>query len=54
MKKFADIAPALSNRLAQRREALAKEAEPKDETIVARDNYYIAAVYWATRDVADR
>jgi alpha-beta hydrolase superfamily lysophospholipase len=47
VKKFADIAPALES-LARRREAMAKEAEQEGETFEARDNYYIAAQYWAS------
>jgi alpha-beta hydrolase superfamily lysophospholipase len=47
VKKFADIAPAFES-LARRREAMAKEAEHEGETFEARDNYYIAAQYWAS------
>jgi dienelactone hydrolase len=47
VKKFADIAPAFES-LARRREAMAKEAEQEGETFEARDNYYIAAQYWAS------
>ena len=47
VKKYADIVPAFE-RLARKREAMAIEAEKNEETIPARDNYYIAAVYWAT------
>ena len=47
VKKFADIAPAFEL-LARRREAMAKAAEEDGETFEARDNYYIAAQYWAS------
>jgi transcription elongation factor Elf1 len=47
VKKYADIIPAFE-RLARKREAMAIEAEKNDEKIPARDNYYIAAAYWAT------
>jgi len=47
VKKFADIAPAFES-LARRREAMAKAAEEDGETFEARDNYYIAAQYWAS------
>lgn len=47
VKKYADIEPAFVA-IAKRREALAKEAEANDEKIPARDNYYSAAIYWAT------
>lgn len=47
VKKFADIAPAFAA-LARRREQLAKEAEAAAATIPARDNYFIAAQYWAS------
>jgi hypothetical protein len=48
VKKYADIIPAFE-RLARRREAMAIEFEKNDEMIPARDNYYIAAVYWRHR-----
>jgi dienelactone hydrolase len=47
VKKYADIAPAFEA-LARRREAGAKEAEQEGESFVARDNYFIAAQYWAS------
>ena len=47
VRKYADIVPAFE-RLARKREAMAIEAEKNEEMIPARDNYYIAAVYWAT------
>jgi len=47
VKKYADIEPAFVS-IARRREGMAKEAEQNDEKIPTRNNYYIAAVYWAT------
>ena len=47
VKKFADIAPAFEA-LARRREQRAKEAENAGEKIPTRDNYFIAAQYWAS------
>ena len=47
VKKYADIVPAMEA-LARKREALAMEHEKAEEMIPARDNYYIAAAYWAT------
>ena len=47
VRKYADIVPAFEA-LARRREALAAEFEKNEELIPARDNYYIAAMYWAT------
>ena len=47
VKKYADIAPAFEA-LARRRESKAKEAEQEGESFEARDNYYIAAQYWAS------
>src|ERR1700712_2171922 len=47
VKKYADIVPAMEA-LARRREALAQEHEKAEEIIPARDNYHIAAAYWAT------
>ncbi len=47
VKKYADIAPAFEA-LARRREAKAKEAEQEGDSIEARDNYFIAAQYWAS------
>jgi hypothetical protein len=46
VRKFADITPAFEA-LARRREALAKEHDQNEEKIPARDNYFIAAQYWA-------
>ncbi len=47
VKKYADIVPAFEA-LARRREALAQEYEKNEELLPARENYYIAAVYWGT------
>jgi alpha-beta hydrolase superfamily lysophospholipase len=47
VRKYADIAPAFEA-LARRREAKAKEAEQEGDAIEARDNYFIAANYWAS------
>ena len=47
VRKYADIVPAFEA-MARRREALAAEHEKNEELIPARDNYYIAAAYWAT------
>jgi dienelactone hydrolase len=47
VKKYADIVPAMEA-LARKREAGAKDFESRNELIVARDYYYMAAVYWAT------
>src|SRR6516225_5455931 len=47
VKKYADIAPAFEA-LARIREAKAREAEQDGETLEARDNYFIAAQYWAS------
>jgi dienelactone hydrolase len=47
VKKYADIAPAFEA-LARRREAKAKGAMEDGEQFAARDNYYIAAQYWAS------
>ncbi len=47
VKKYADIAPAFEA-LAKSREARATAAEDEGETIEARDNYFIAAQYWAS------
>ena len=46
VRKYADIVPAFEA-LAQRRETRAREHEKAGERIPARDNYYIAAQYWA-------
>src|ERR1043166_268369 len=45
VKKMADIAPAFEV-VARRREAKAKAAEEAGNAITARDNYFMAAVYW--------
>jgi dienelactone hydrolase len=45
VKKMADIAPAFEA-VARRREAKAKAAEEMGHEITARDNYFMAAVYW--------
>src|ERR1043166_7509720 len=45
VKKMADIAPAFEA-VALRREAKAKAAEEAGSTVTARDNYFMAAVYW--------
>jgi dienelactone hydrolase len=47
VKKYADIVPAFEA-MARRREGLAAEYEKNEELIPARNNYYIAAAYWAT------
>ena len=47
VRKYADIVPAFEQ-MAIRREAKAMEFEKDDALIPARDNYYIAAAYWAT------
>jgi dienelactone hydrolase len=45
VKKMADIGPAFEA-VARRREAKAKAAEESGSQVTARDNYYMAAVYW--------
>jgi alpha-beta hydrolase superfamily lysophospholipase len=45
VKKMADIAPAFEA-VARRREAKAKAAEEAGSMVTARDNYFMAAVYW--------
>ncbi len=45
VKKMADIGPAFEA-TARRREQRARLAEEADETITARDNYFMAAVHW--------
>ena len=45
VKKMADIAPAFEA-VARRREAKAKAAEDAGSPITARDNYFMASVYW--------
>jgi dienelactone hydrolase len=47
VKRLVDIAPAFET-LARKREAAAKAAEQAGDKIAARDNYYIAANYWAS------
>lgn len=47
VQKFADITPAFEA-AARRREARAKAAEESGELITARENYFIAASYWAS------
>ncbi|HXQ52152.1 MAG TPA: CocE/NonD family hydrolase [Stellaceae bacterium] len=46
VKRLVDILPAFEA-MAKKREALAKESEQLGDKIVARDNYFIAANYWA-------
>jgi dienelactone hydrolase len=45
VKKMGDIAPAFEA-VARRREAKAKAAEEAGNEVTARDNYFMAAVYW--------
>ena len=45
VKKMGDIAPAFEA-VARRREAKAKAAEEAGNSVSARDNYFMAAVYW--------
>jgi dienelactone hydrolase len=45
VKKMADIAPAFEA-VARRREAKAKAAEEAGNEVTARDNYFMASVYW--------
>ena len=47
VQKFADIAPAFEA-VARRREAKAIEADKAGDTTGARDNYFMAANYWAS------
>ena len=47
VQKFADISPAFEA-VARRREAIARAAEEAKNLITARDNYYMAAQYWAS------
>jgi dienelactone hydrolase len=47
VKRLVDIAPAFEQ-MAKKREGLAKEAEDLGDKTVARDNYFIAANYWAS------
>ncbi len=46
VQKYADIAPAFEA-AARRREAKAHEAQGADQPVLARDNFFIAAVLWA-------
>src|SRR3954470_13495568 len=46
-KRLVDICPAFEA-LAQKREAMAKDAEKADDQTVARDSYFNAANYWAS------
>ena len=45
IKKYADAAPAFEA-VAKRREAKAKEAEAAGNMVTARENYFIASVWW--------
>jgi dienelactone hydrolase len=45
VRKMGDIAPAFEA-VARRREAKAKAAEEAGSQVTARDNYFMAAVYW--------
>ena len=45
VKKYTDIEPAFAN-TARRREAKARAAEADGSPVTARDNYFMAAVYW--------
>ena len=47
VKRLVDIGPAFET-LAKKREAAAKEAEQAADKTAARDNYYLAANYWAS------
>src|SRR5258708_6301751 len=47
VQKFADIGPAFEA-VARRREAVARAADEAKDTITARDNFYMAAQYWAS------
>ncbi len=46
VQKYADIAPAFEG-AARRREAKAHEAQAAQDTVSARENFFIAAVLWA-------
>jgi dipeptidyl aminopeptidase/acylaminoacyl peptidase len=46
VQKYADINPVFEA-VARRREAVAREADAAGHAITARDNYFIAAVFWA-------
>jgi len=45
IKKMADIGPAFAT-VAKRRETMAQVAEQDGRPVTARDNYFMAAVYW--------
>jgi dienelactone hydrolase len=47
VKRLVDIGPTFET-LAKKREAMAKDAERAGNNTLARDNYYIAASYWAS------
>lgn len=47
VKRLVDIGPAFGT-LAEKREAAAKKAEQSGDKTAARDNYYLAANYWAS------
>jgi dienelactone hydrolase len=47
VKRLVDIGPAFET-LAKKREAMAKDAEQSGNKTEARDNYYLAANYWAS------
>ncbi len=46
VKKFADISPA-SEAAGRRRDGMAQSAESNGDPITARENYYMAAVFYA-------
>ncbi|MCE2948918.1 MAG: alpha/beta hydrolase family protein [bacterium] len=46
VQKYSDINPAFEG-VARRREAVAKKAEAEGHAVTARDNYFIASVFWA-------
>jgi len=46
VQKYSDINPAFEA-VARRREAVAKNAESAGHVVTARDNYFIASVFWA-------
>jgi dienelactone hydrolase len=45
VQKYADVAPAFEA-TARRREAKAQDAAKDDDTIAARENYFMAAIHW--------
>src|SRR3984893_16571104 len=47
VKRVVDLSPGLDS-LAGKREAAAKAAEQSGDKVVARDNYFMAANYWAS------